>query len=187
MKNNFLESARKQFEYYRMLGEKALEQVPDDKLNWQCNAESNSITVIIKHLHGNMLSRFTDFLQTDGEKPWRDRDEEFRESHLTRKELHELWQAGWDCLFDAVNGLTEDDLAKTVYIRNMGHTVTEALNRQLAHYPYHVGQIVFLSRMIVGQGWQSLSIPRESSAAYNAEKFSQPKRNEHFTDEYLKK
>lgn len=186
MINNFIDSANKQFQYYRLLGEQAIQQVPDDKLNWQFNPESNSIAVIVKHLHGNMLSRFTDFLNSDGEKPWRARDEEFNESELSRDVIIERWNVGWDCLLNAISQLSEEDLSKTIYIRNMGHTVTEAINRQLAHYPYHVGQIVFLSRMIAGSNWHSLSIPKNTSSAYNAEKFSQPKRDEHFTDEYLK-
>lgn len=184
---NYLDSAKKQFQYYRMLGEKSIAQVPDDKLVWRFNEESNSIAVIVKHLHGNMLSRWTDFLNSDGEKESRRRDAEFEEKEITRDELLQLWNAGWDCLLNALDALKEDDLTRTIYIRNMGHSVLEAINRQLAHYPYHVGQIVFIAKMTADHSWQSLSIPRGKSTDYNADKFSQPKRHEHFTDEYLKK
>lgn len=184
---NYLDSAKKQFQYYKMLGEKAIAQVPDNKLAWQFNEESNSIVVIVKHLSGNMLSRWTDFLHSDGEKESRNRDGEFEEQEITRDALLALWDAGWACLLGTLDSLKEEDLDRTIYIRNMGHTVLEAINRQLAHYPYHVGQIVFLAKMTAQETWQSLSIPRGKSTNYNADKFSKPKRNEHFTDEYLKK
>lgn len=187
MGTNYLESVKKQFEYYKQLADKTISQLPDDKLSWQFNEESNSIVTIVKHLHGNMLSRWTDFLTTDGEKEWRKRDEEFENEINSTESLLKLWEEGWNCLFDTLNSLTEDDLSKTVYIRNQGCTVVDAINRQLAHYPYHVGQIVFLGKMILNERWQSLSIPKGNSKAYNADKFSQPKHNEHFTDEYLKK
>ncbi|WP_420150051.1 DUF1572 domain-containing protein [Spirosoma sp.] len=185
MENDYLESARKQFEYYKMLGEKTIEQLPDDALFWQYNSESNSIATIVKHLWGNMLSRWTDFLTTDGEKAWRDREAEFENDITTRQELLARWKEGWDCLFDALNTLTEADLTKIAYIRNMGHTVLEAINRQLAHYPYHIGQIVFIGKMVCDNDWQSLSIPRGKSKAYNDDKFSQPKSKKHFTDDFL--
>lgn len=185
MTNNYLESAKKQFEYYKLLGEKTFDQLSDDKLFWQYNPESNSIASIVKHLWGNMLSRWTDFLTSDGEKEWRNRDAEFEPDISSREALLEQWNAGWKCLFDALNGLTEADLHKEIYIRNMGHTVMEAINRQLAHYPYHVGQIVFIGKMASGDSWTSLSIPKGNSNAYNADKFSKPKRKEHFTNEFL--
>jgi hypothetical protein len=187
MDTNFLNCAIKQFAYYRMLGDKAMQQVPDEKLNWQYNPESNSIAVIVKHLHGNMISRFTDFLHSDGEKEWRNRDAEFKETMLSRDEILQCWNTGWDLLLATLDSLSEADLFKTVYIRNMGHTVVEAVNRQLAHYPYHVGQLIFLSKMIAAENWKSLSIPRGTSAEFNADKFGQPKRTQHFTDEYLKR
>ncbi|MBD2753840.1 DUF1572 domain-containing protein [Spirosoma validum] len=186
MANDYLESAQKQFAYYKLLGDKTFAQLTDDQLFWQYNPESNSIAMIIKHLWGNMLSRWTDFLITDGEKEWRDREAEFGNDVTTRQELLAKWNEGWDCLFKALNSLTEDDLTKLIYIRNMGHTVTEAINRQLAHYPYHVGQIVFIGKMVCDQNWNSLSIPRGQSTAYNDDKFSQPKSKKHFTDEFLK-
>lgn len=185
--NNFLESVKKQFEYYKQLGDKTFEQTEDEKLFYKINDNSNSIAIIVQHLWGNMMSRWTDFLNSDGEKDWRKRDAEFEEVLTTKEELISKWNEGWECLFNALNELTEDDLSKTIYIRNQGHSVMEAINRQLAHYPYHVGQIVFLGKMLSTQEWKSLSIPKNQSDSYNAEKFSQPKQNTHSTDEYLKK
>lgn len=186
MSTDYLESARKQFLYYKMLGEKTFEQVTDEQLFWQYNPECNSIATIVKHLWGNMLSRWTDFITSDGEKEWRDREAEFDNDIASREELMQKWNEGWDCLLNALNALTTEDLSKMIYIRNMGHTVTEAINRQLAHYPYHIGQIVFIGKMAGGSDWKSLSIPRGNSQAYNAEKFAQPKQKTHFTDEFLK-
>ena len=180
---NYLESVKKQFEYYKMLAEKIFEQIPAEKLFWQQNKESNSIAIIVKHLSGNMLSRWTEFLTTDGEKEWRNRDEEFIGDIKTKAELLTKWNEGWDCLFNAINQLTDNDLEKEIYIRNMGHTVSEAINRQLAHYPYHIGQIVFIGKMIMNEEWKSLSVPKGKSKEYNQEKFSKPKRKEHFTDD----
>ena len=185
MTGDYLESVKKQFEYYKMLGEKTFAQIPDDKLFWQYNPESNSIATIVKHLWGNMLSRWTEFLTSDGEKEWREREAEFDNDITTRQELLDKWNSGWACLFHALNSLTQGDLQKEIYIRNMGHTVTEAINRQLAHYPYHIGQIVFLGKMICDDAWTSLSIPRGNSDAYNAGKFSKPKHKEHFTNEFI--
>ena len=122
-----------------------------------------------------MLSRFTDFLTTDGEKPWRDRDSEFQNDIGTREELFEKWNAGWKCLSDALAPLIREDLEKIIYIRNEQHSVMEAINRQLTHYAYHVGQIVFLGKMICNEDWKSLSIPKGGSKQFNEEKFSNPK------------
>ena len=187
MESNYLDSVKKQFEYYKSLGDKTFEQLPDDALFWKYNEESNSIAIIVKHLWGNMLSRWTDFLTTDGEKDNRNRDSEFENDIKSRAELLQKWNAGWTCLFSTLNDLTEDDLDKTIYIRNQGHTVLEAINRQLAHYPYHVGQIVLIGKMIVNNNWKSLSIPKGNSKVYNDEKFSQQKHQEHFTEEMLRK
>jgi len=180
---NYLESVKKQFGYYKMLGEKTFEQIPENRLFWQLNEESNSISMIVKHLSGNMLSRWTDFLTTDGEKEWRKRDEEFDNDIKTKKELLLRWNEGWKCLFETINTLTERDFEKEIYIRNMGHTVPEAINRQLAHYPYHIGQIVFIGKIIQNENWNSLSIPKGESKKYNNEKFTKPKRTKHFTDD----
>jgi hypothetical protein len=185
MQNDYLESAKKQFEYYKLLGDKTMAQLPDDKLSWQYNEESNSIATIVKHLSGNMLSRWTDFLTTDGEKEWRNRDAEFENDIPDKKAVLKIWNQGWDCFLNALNNLTPADMDKTIYIRNQGHTVTEAINRQLAHYPYHIGQIVFIGKMICNEKWTSLSIPKGNSGKYNADKFSKPKHTEHFTDEFL--
>jgi hypothetical protein len=187
MNTAYLESAKKQFEYYKMLGDKTIAQLPDDKLFWQYNDESNSIAIIVKHLSGNMLSRWTDFLTSDGEKQWRHRDAEFENDIQTKTELIQKWNQGWDCLFNALNSLTVEDLSKTIYIRNQGHSITEAINRQLAHYPYHVGQMAFIGKMICNEKWTSLSIPKGNSKSYNDDKFSKGKHNEHFTEEFLKK
>jgi hypothetical protein len=181
--NDFLSSTKKQFEYYKQLGEKTFAQIPDEKLFWKCTEESNSIATIVKHLHGNMMSRWTDFLTSDGEKEWRKRDAEFENDITTKKELLAIWNEGWQCVFNAIDPLTEADLNKEIFIRNMGHSVTEAINRQLAHYPYHIGQIVFIGKMIANENWESLSIPKGNSNAYNAEKFAKPKEKKHFTDD----
>ncbi len=182
--DNYLESVKKQFNYYKQLGEKAMAQVPDDQLHWQHNVDSNGIAIMVKHLWGNMMSRWTNFLTEDGEKEWRERDAEFENDLPTRKEILDKWEAGWKCLFDAIDPLNADDLQKIIYIRNEGHTVMEAINRQLCHYTYHVGQIVFLAKMLAEQ-WESLSIPRGASTAYNAKKFSEDKGTRHFTDDWV--
>lgn len=183
---NYLESSRKQFEYYKLLGEKAISQLHDEDLLWQFNPESNSISIMVKHLVGNMLSRWTNFLTEDGEKPWRQRDEEFEASLNNKTELLEHWEKGWNCLFQALDSINESNFDQLVYIRNQGHTITEAIQRQLAHYSYHVGQMVYTARMIKGKDWQSLSIHKNASSAYNQEKFAQQKKRQHFSDEYLK-
>jgi len=184
---NYLDSVTKEFQYYKSLGDKTINQLGNDELLWKYNGESNSIAVIVKHMWGNMLSRWTDFLTTDGEKPTRDRESEFVNDLKDRTDVLLKWNEGWMCVFNAVEALREDDLLKIIYIRNEGHTVTEALNRQVAHYAYHVGQIVFIGKMIKNEKWQSLSIPRGESDKFNNEKFSQEKHQAHFTDDALKK
>lgn len=186
MTNDYLNSVRKQFEYYKMLGDQTFVQLADEQLFWQFNEDSNSIANIIKHLSGNMLSRWTDFLTADGEKAWRNRDAEFENEHATRAELISQWEKGWTCLFNGLNSLTTADLQKVIYIRNQGHSVVEAINRQLAHYPYHIGQIVFLGKMLAKNGWTSLSIPKGDSNAYNTAHFAKPQEKRHFTDDFLK-
>jgi Protein of unknown function (DUF1572) len=185
MTNNYLESVKKQFTYYKMLGEKAMGQIPEEKLFWQYNSESNSIATIVKHLCGNMLSRWTDFLTTDGEKEWRERDAEFNNDMQNKEVLLTKWDEGWKCLFDAIDSLTIHDLEREIFIRNMGHSVVEAINRQLAHYPYHIGQIVFIAKMVCDGSWNSLSIPKGNSKEYNADKFAKLNHTEHFTDEFI--
>lgn len=186
MKLDDIKGVIKQFEYYKMLGEKTFSQLNEEGLFWKYNEESNSIATIVNHLHGNMLSRWTDFLNTDGEKPWRNRDQEFDEDITTQETLLLKWNDGWNCLLGTLNALNETDLDKIVYIRNEGHTITDAINRQLAHYPYHIGQIVFIGKMLTSSNWQSLSIPKGNSQKYNDQKFSKEKEKIHFTDEFLK-
>lgn len=166
--SNYIESARKQFTQYKILGEKAMEQIPDNKLYWQYNPETNSIAIIVKHLAGNMLSRFTDFFTSDGEKPWRDRDGEFENEELTRDDLLALWNKGWDCLLGILNVLKDEDLSRTVMIRNEKHTVLDALNRQLTHYASHIGQIIYIGKMTTDSNWKTLTIPRKGSPEFNA-------------------
>jgi hypothetical protein len=181
--SSYLESVKKQFLYYKMLGEKAMNQLEDNELFWQYNDESNSIAILVHHIAGNMLSRFTDFLTSDGEKPWRNRDAEFENQWVTKSEIIDFWDKGWKCLMDTLDQLSESDLEKIVYIRNDGHTVTEAINRQLAHYPYHIGQIVFIAKMLRNEKWQTLSIARNNSKDYNNMKFSKEQRRRHYTDD----
>jgi hypothetical protein len=182
LQQQYLESVKKQFLYYQSLGEKAMEQLEPEQLFIASNEDTNSIAVIVKHLRGNMLSRWTDFLTTDGEKSWRNRDTEFENDLQTKEELMRAWKEGWDCLFAALNALSPNQLSQIIYIRNEGHTVMEAINRQLAHYPYHVGQIIFAAKLLKKTPWSSLSIPKNQSNAYNAGKFSQEKAIRHFTD-----
>jgi len=181
----YLKSTIKQFEYYKSLGDKTFAQLTDEQLFWQQHEDSNSIAVIVKHLWGNMLSRWTDFLNSDGEKPWRKRDEEFEADIKDRHELTQKWEEGWKCLLDTLHRLDDNDLEKIIYIRNQGHTVVEAINRQLAHYAYHVGQIVFVGRQLSDKKRASLSVPKGGSKAFNNDKFAKPKHMQHFTDEFL--
>jgi hypothetical protein len=172
---SYLESAKKQFLYYKMLGEKAMEQLEPEQLFVAVNEDTNSIAVIVKHLSGNMLSRWTDFLTTDGEKESRNRDAEFENNLQTKESVLEIWNKGWDCFLEALNSLQPEQLSEIIYIRNEGHTVIEAINRQLAHYPYHIGQIVFYAKQLKNSEWNSLSIPKNKSNSYNADKFAQEK------------
>lgn len=185
--DQYLESVKKQFLYYKTIGEKAIAQLEPEQLFVSVNEDTNSIAVIVKHLSGNMLSRWTDFLTSDGEKEWRNRDGEFEQTLKTKEELMALWEKGWNCFFDAINALSPQQLSQIIYIRNEGHTVMEAINRQLAHYPYHVGQIIFYAKMLKQSDWTSLSIPKNKSNDYNADKFSKEKSTKHFTDDELNK
>ena len=183
MTDSTLKNTINVFEYYKSLGEKAMAQITDEALFQMPDEKSNSISVSVKHLHGNMLSRWTDFLTTDGEKEWRDRDSEFEETIETREEVMKQWNEGWACVFSALATLQPEDFDKTVYIRNMGQTVLEAIMRQMAHYAYHLGQIVYLARLFNEGDWKTLTIPKGGSAAYNKEKNAPGKRIEHFTGE----
>lgn len=164
----FLESAIKRLSYYKELGDKTFAVLDTAGFHFT-NQESNSIAIIIQHMSGNMLSRWTDFLTTDGEKEWRQRDAEFETSHATKEQLIASWEKGWACCLGAIKSLQEDDLMKTIYIRSEGLSVVDAINRQLAHYPYHVGQIVYVGRMIQDNKWESLSIPKNKSNEFNAQ------------------
>lgn len=157
------------FRYYKRLAERAIEQCPEEGLFSALDAESNSIAIIVKHMAGNMRSRWTDFLTTDGEKPDRNRDTEFEEPPGSRAELIAMWERGWKSLFDALEPLTDADLTRTVTIRTEPHSVMQAINRQIAHYSYHVGQIVFLAKHFTAGGWTSLTVPRNKSRDFNAD------------------
>lgn len=162
----FLEETIKSFRGLKSNVEKALEQLNDEDLHWSINTDSNSIAIIMKHMAGNMISRWTDFLTTDGEKPDRNRDSEFEDQFKTRQELMDFWYKGWKIFLDTLNSLTAEDLGKTIYIRREPHTVIRALQRQLAHYGYHCGQIVYVAKQVKGKDFKSLSIPRGESAKY---------------------
>ncbi len=183
MPNPCIESLSKEFNYYRSLGEKTLDQLSETELNWTPNEGSNSIATLVKHLSGNMLSRWTNIFNEDGEKSWRNRDREFINEANSKAAILKDWTTGWDCFFDSFNQLGQSDLETIIYIRNQGHTVLEALNRQLAHYAYHVGQLVFIGKLIKNTDWVSLSIPKGKSADYNASKFSNKKSKTHFTED----
>ena len=164
----FLSVIEKRFRTYQELGDHTFAQLDDAQMHESKHPGDNTIATIIKHLHGNMLSRFTDFLSTDGEKEWRDRDGEFTEDRqLTKEQLLTLWAAGWACVFDTIGQLKDDDLKKKVPIRGEFHLVLDALLRQLAHYAYHVGQLVYLAKHMKGPQWQSLSIPLGESQQFN--------------------
>jgi hypothetical protein len=183
MKNSYYSSVIQQFNYYKSLGDRTFEQLSDDEIQWKQNKYSNSISIIVKHIVGNMLSRWTNFLTEDGEKKWRQRDTEFENPSNSKESLISIWERGWKCLFDALDSIDENDLERIIYIRNQGHTVTEAINRQLCHYSYHVGQIVFLAKMIKGDNWRNLSVAKNKSATYNLDKFSKEKGRRHFTED----
>jgi hypothetical protein len=160
------------FRYYKKLGERAIAQCPDEGLFTTIDAESNSIGIIVKHIAGNMRSRWTDFLTSDGEKPDRNRDTEFEDPPKTRAELTQMWERGWKYLFDALQPLSDADLGRTVTIRTEPHSVMQAINRQMAHYSYHVGQIVFAAKHFTAKGtgkWDSLSVPRGQSKQFAAD------------------
>ena len=153
--------------YYKNLAERAMAQVQDEQLAATLDEEMNSIAIVVKHLAGNMRSRWTDFLTSDGEKPDRNRDTEFDEPPQNRTDLLTMWEAGWACLFSALEPLTEADLERTVTIRGEAHSVMQAINRQVAHYPYHIGQIVMLAKHFQSHAWESLSVPRRQSGEFN--------------------
>jgi len=164
---SYVEDAKAIFRQYKKLAEGAMAQVTDEQLTATLDPEMNSIATIVKHLAGNMLSRWTDFLTTDGEKPTRNRDSEFEEPPATRAELMALWEEGWRCLLRALDGLTDADLGRTVTIRGEAHSVMQAINRQVAHYASHCGQIIFVAKHLQSAKWQTLSVPRKKSEDFN--------------------
>lgn len=164
---SYVEDSLAIFRQYKGLGERAMAQVNDEQLFLALDEEANSIAIIVKHMAGNMCSRWTDFLTTDGEKPSRNRDCEFVDPAATRAALLEQWENGWSTLFGALEPLTDADLTRTVLIRGEAHSVMQAINRQIAHYAQHVGQIVLLAKHYSGSRWQSLSVPRNKSAEFN--------------------
>ena len=164
---SYVEDALAIFRQYKQLGERAIAQVPDQQLFALLDDESNSIAIILKHMTGNMRSRWTDFLTSDGEKPTRNRDGEFVDPAATREALMRDWEEGWACVFRALEPLTDADLGRTVMIRGEAHSVMQAINRQIAHYSMHVGQIIFLAKHYSGAGWQTLSVARNKSAEFN--------------------
>jgi len=164
---SYVEDSRALFAQYKNLADRAIAQVSDEQLFAVLSPEANSIAIIVKHLAGNMLSRWTDFLTTDGEKPTRHRDREFENPPATRAELLALWESAWTALSSALDPLTDADLARTITIRGEAHSVLQAINRQIAHYAMHIGQIILLAKHFAGAHWQTLSIPRGASADFN--------------------
>lgn len=164
---SYLEDAIELFRYYKRQAERAMEQVTDEQLFAVIDSESNSIAIIVKHMAGNMRSRWTDFLTSDGEKLNRNRDGEFVDAPRTRAALIAIWDRGWMCMFGALEPLTDADLGRKITIRGEAHSVMQAINRQLAHYPHHIGQIVLLAKHFAGERWHSLTVPRNGSAEFN--------------------
>jgi hypothetical protein len=163
----YLDTAIRRLKYYKHLAEQAFDQLEEKDFHFTPSSESNSIAVIIQHMSGNMVSRWTNFLTEDGEKEWRQRDGEFEIHHYTKQQLIDLWEKGWNCFINTLQSLQEDDLLKTVYIRKEPLTVIDAINRQLAHYPHHIGQILYGGKIIKNENWKSLSIPKGHSEIYN--------------------
>lgn len=180
---NYLNSINQQFEYYKSVGDKTFNQLDEPDLFFQANADSNSIAIIVNHLWGNMLSRWTNFLTEDGEKTWRKRDLEFEDVIKTKEELIKKWEAGWACLFEALRSINEDNFNQKIFIRNQAHSITEAINRQLPHYAYHIGQIAFIGKSVKSNDWKSLTIPKGKSAEFNKAKFKKGKHDGHFSDD----
>lgn len=165
---SYLKDSIEVLRYYKRLAERAMAQIPDEALFAAVDSQSNSVAIIVKHLAGNMRSRFTDFLTSDGEKPDRKRDSEFEAPPTTRAELMEMWEGGWRRVFDAITPLTDPQLNDKVYIRSEAHSVMQAINRQLAHYAYHIGQIVYVAKHFAGANWNSLTIPKGKSEDFTS-------------------
>ncbi|WP_416828274.1 DUF1572 domain-containing protein [Ectobacillus polymachus] len=159
----YLKVVKERFNDVKRLGDNTISQLSEEDIHWGFNEASNSIAVIVKHVSGNMISRWTDFLTTDGEKPNRNRDQEFEDNISSKQELISIWEKGWNTLFKTLNELGEQDLLKNIYIRGESHTVVEAIERQMAHYAYHIGQIVYIGKQLKDANWESLSIPKGKS------------------------
>ncbi|XOV93381.1 MAG: DinB family protein [Bacteroidota bacterium] len=183
MSVNFLSSSLKLAQYYQSLGSRTFQQLEEDDLHWTPGHDFNSIAIIVRHISGNIYSRFTNFLTEDGEKPWRNRDSEFEDDTLNREEIIARWDESWKHFIEELKKLSSEDLEKIVYIRNEGHTALEAIQRQLTHYAYHVGQIVVLGKLIKGEDWKNLSIPKNQSDSFNQQRFDKGKNIKHFTED----
>nr|WP_321413825.1 DUF1572 family protein [uncultured Allomuricauda sp.] len=168
---NYLASVKFEFQRYKTMGDKTFAQIGDADIHWKYAETDNSIAIIVKHMVGNMLSRWTNFLTEDGEKSWRERDMEFEASYTSKSEMITAWEKGWKCLFDALSQIDSTNFQNRITIRGEEHSILEAVNRQLAHYANHVGQIVFIGRMVKGTDWTSLSIPKGASGAFNKKMF----------------
>ncbi|MEX0313304.1 MAG: DUF1572 family protein [Allomuricauda sp.] len=168
---NYLKSALFEFRRYKSMGDKTFAQLSDEQIRWKFKETDNSISIIVKHMVGNMLSRWTNFLTEDGEKTWRNREMEFEGEYSSKDEMLQAWEKGWKCLFEALESINSTNFDSKVKIRNEEHTIVEAVNRQLAHYASHVGQIAFVGRMIKGADWVSLSIPKGGSEDFNKKMF----------------
>lgn len=171
---NYIKSALFEFHRYKTLGDKTFAQLSEKEMYWRFGENDNSIALIVKHMSGNMLSRWTNLFNEDGEKPWRDRESEFEKPATTKNEILIAWEKGWNCLFSALESINSTNFNTTIKIRGENHSLVEAINRQLAHYANHVGQIVLLGKMIKGKAWVSLSIPKGGSAHFNETMFNKP-------------
>ncbi|MFC4023029.1 DUF1572 domain-containing protein [Oceanobacillus longus] len=164
--NEYLKVVQEKFRSVKELGDKTIQQLSEDDIHWALNKSSNSISIIVKHLSGNMISRWTDFLTSDGEKTNRKRDQEFEDTISSKQEMISYWERGWNTLFKTIDNLNEEDLLKNINIRGESHTVIDAIERQMAHYAYHIGQIVYVGKQIKNEEWQNLSIPKGKSEVY---------------------
>jgi hypothetical protein len=164
--DEYLKVVKNRFNSVKGLGDKTISQLSQEDIHWTLNEGSNSVAVIVKHLSGNMVSRWSDFLTSDGEKPYRDREQEFNNNNSSKQDLIAMWEKGWNTLFATLNDLEEKDLLKEIYIRSESHTVVDAIERQMAHYAYHIGQIVYIGKQLKGEDWKSLSIPKGKSEEF---------------------
>lgn len=170
--DHYLKSVRFEFHKYKQMGDKTFSQLTNDEILWKYNDDDNSVSQIVKHISGNLLSRWTNIFTEDGEKPWRDRDQEFEDPFTSKEAMIASWENAWQCLFNTLGTINATNFHEQIKIRNEEHSLIEAINRQMTHYAAHVGQIVYLGKMIKGQEWISLSIPKGQSETYNKEKFN---------------